>query len=55
MDAIKALKTVVQQYEIAHLALEKIADPDYPMRMAEAKRTLEKLAKLDKKKAEQKE
>jgi hypothetical protein len=54
-DVIKALKTLLQQYEIAYLALEKIADPNYTMRMVEAQRALEKIAKLATKKAEQKD
>ena len=54
-DVIKALKTLLQQYEIAYLALEKIADPNYTMRMVEAQRALEKIEKLATKKAEQKD
>jgi hypothetical protein len=49
-DIIKALKTLAQQYEIAYLALERIADPNYTMRMVEAQRALKKIAKLNAKK-----
>lgn len=48
-DIIKALKVLFQQYEIAYLALKKIADPNYTMRMVEAQRALEKIKKLEQK------
>ena len=47
-DIIKALKVLFQQYEIAYQALQKIADPEYPMRMVEAQRALEKIEKIGK-------